>query len=96
LLKEKTAMILFHLDMKVLQYLGEALVNQEVLNRHTFGRTFLSESSLVLPSLRFLLVIFNTTLDVDTCGSCSYSKCLIALNQTYTSVVLVPQECGLI
>jgi cysteine desulfurase len=64
--KEKTAMILFHLDMKgIAVSRGSACQSGSIKPSHVLAE-LLSESDLVLPSLRVSFSHFNTTLDVDT------------------------------
>nr|WP_314838825.1 cysteine desulfurase family protein [uncultured Flavobacterium sp.] len=64
--KEKTAMILFHLDMKgIAVSRGSACQSGSIKPSHVLAE-LLSESDLVLPSLRVSFSHFNTTQDVDT------------------------------
>ncbi len=63
--KEKTAMILFHLDMKgIAVSRGSACQSGSIKPSHVLAE-LLSESDLVLPSLRVSFCHYNTTLDVD-------------------------------
>ncbi len=64
--KEKTAMILFHLDMKgIAVSRGSACQSGSIKPSHVLAE-LLRESDLVLPSLRVSFSHFNTTQDVDT------------------------------
>lgn len=64
--KEKTAMILFHLDMKGIGVSrGSACQSGSIKPSHVLAE-LLGESDLVLPSLRVSFSHFNTTQDVDT------------------------------